>query len=121
VKRPFWAPQTDLLVIADDVAIPVGTYRMRAKGSAGGSNGLKSVEGVLKTQEYPRLRIGTRPADERRETGALRDFVLSEFGKLEEREVRELFPPVVAMVETWLRDGAEKAMSRHNPPAKKAD
>ena len=121
LRRPFWAAQTDLLVIGDDVAIPVGTFRLRAKGSAGGSNGLKSIEGVLKTQEYPRMRIGSRPSDERRETGALRDFVLSEFGKLEEREVRELFPPIVAMVETWMREGAEKAMSRHNPPAKKAE
>ena len=119
LKRPFWGVQTDLLVIADDVAIPVGTFRLRAKGSAGGSNGLKSIEGVLKTQEYPRLRIGTRPADERRDTGPMRDFVLSEFGKLEEREVRELFPAIVAMVESWMREGAEKAAARHNPPAKK--
>ena len=120
LKRPFWAAQTDLLVICDDVAIPVGTFRLRAKGSAGGSNGLKSIEGTLRTQEYPRLRIGTRPADERRETGPMRDFVLSNFGKLEEREVRELFAPVTAMVETWLREGTEKAMSKHNPAAKGA-
>ena len=121
LKRPFWAAATDLLVIGDDVAIPVGTFRLRAKGSAGGSNGLRSIEGVLRTQEYPRLRIGTRPADERRDTGPLRDFVLSDFGKLEEREVRELFPAITAMVETWMKEGTEKAMSRHNVGGKRKE
>src|SRR5450432_1762969 len=44
LKRPFWSPKTDLLVVVDDVALPVGTYRLRPQGSAGGHNGLKSVE-----------------------------------------------------------------------------
>jgi PTH1 family peptidyl-tRNA hydrolase len=59
LRRPFWSPKTDLLVVCDDVALPVGRSRIRPQGSAGGSNGLKSVEKTLKSQEYPRLRVGT--------------------------------------------------------------
>ena len=118
LRRPFWSPRTDLLVIADDVALPVGALRLRAKGSAGGSNGLKSIEAVLRSQEYPRLRLGTRPADERREIGNLADFVLSPFGKLEEAEVRALFPRVEEAARVWMADGIEKAMSRYNVSGK---
>ena len=96
------------------VALPVGSFRIRAKGSAGGSNGLKSIEGTLRSQEYPRLRVGTKPADERREIGKLSDFVLSQFGKIEEGEVRELFPRITEAAELWLREGVEAAMNRFN-------
>src|SRR3954469_12216804 len=58
LRRPFWAAANDLMVVVDEVQLPVGRYRFRARGSAGGHNGLKSVEAHLKTQEYPRLRIG---------------------------------------------------------------
>jgi PTH1 family peptidyl-tRNA hydrolase len=93
LKRPFWAPQTDLLVVCDDVALPVGTFRLRPQGSAGGSNGLKSIERTLGHQQYPRLRVGTHPAGEGREVGSLVDFVLSPFDPVERAEVLDLFPP----------------------------
>ena len=51
LRRPFWAPMTDLLVVCDDVALPVGRFRLRPKGSAGGSNGLRSIERTLATQD----------------------------------------------------------------------
>ena len=114
LRRAFWAPQTDLLVVCDDVALPVGRFRIRQSGSAGGSNGLKSIEGTLKTQEYPRLRIGTRPVDERRELGDLADFVLSPFGKIERQEVLDLFPRVGGACETWAREGIIAAMNQFN-------
>jgi PTH1 family peptidyl-tRNA hydrolase len=114
LRRPFWAPKTDLLVVVDDVAIPLGTYRLRARGSAGGHNGLKSVEAHLKTQEYPRLRIGIRPADERRQTGDLADFVLSPFGKAEREEVLTLLPRFGEIAESWVRDGIEVVMNKYN-------
>ena len=117
-RRPFWSPATDLLVVVDDVALPVGRYRIRARGSAGGHNGLKSVEHHLKTQEYPRLRVGIKPADERREIGDLADFVLSPFGKVEREEVVALLPSIADAVETWITSGAEAAMNRHNKDPK---
>jgi peptidyl-tRNA hydrolase, PTH1 family len=114
LRRPFWAVKTDLLVVVDEVALPLGTYRLRARGSAGGHNGLKSVEHHLKTQEYPRLRIGIKPAEERRQVGELADFVLAPFGKAEREEVLSLMPRVTDIVETWLREGTEVAMNKFN-------
>jgi PTH1 family peptidyl-tRNA hydrolase len=61
MRRPFWSAATDLMVVVDEVALPLGRYRFRAKGSAGGHNGLKSIEGTVQSQEYPRLRIGIAP------------------------------------------------------------
>ncbi len=102
--RPFWSVRNDLLVVVDDVALPLGTWRYRVKGSAGGHNGLKSIEQALGTQEYGRLRIGVG-AGEPVPGAALRDFVLGEFGADEARVVLELYPAVVAGVEEWVRRG----------------
>ena len=114
LRRPFWSAKTDLLVVVDEVALPLGRYRLRARGSAGGHNGLKSVEHHLKSQEYARLRIGIRPADERRDVGNLADFVLAPFGKVEREEMVALVPTIANAVETWLTSGVEAAMNVHN-------
>jgi len=114
LRRAFWAPQSDLLVVCDDVALPVGRFRLRPSGSAGGSNGLKSIEGTLGTQDYPRLRIGTRPTDEQREIGDLADFVLSPFDRIEREEVLAHFPKLASACETWVREGIIAAMNKHN-------
>jgi PTH1 family peptidyl-tRNA hydrolase len=117
LRRPAWSAAADLMVIVDEVAIPLGTYRLRARGSAGGHNGLRDVERALGTQEYPRLRVGIRPEDPRR-VGNLSDFVLSPFGKDERAVVLELLPRLQDAVEIWLRDGILKAMNVHNGDAK---
>ncbi|MBA4070300.1 MAG: aminoacyl-tRNA hydrolase [Gemmatimonas sp.] len=113
VQRPFWAIANDLLVVVDDVALPLGTYRFRAKGSAGGHNGLRSVEDALGTQEYARLRIGIGRADAI-PGEVLRDFVLGDFTGGEAAVVRELFPALRAGVTTWITDGIVAAMNRHS-------
>ena len=117
LRRPAWSAASDLMVIVDEVAIPLGTYRLRARGSAGGHNGLKDVERALGTQEYPRLRVGIRPEDPRR-VGNLSDFVLSTFGKEERGVVLELLPRLQDAVEIWMRDGILKAMNAHNGDGK---
>ncbi len=114
LRRPFWSAQTDLLVIVDDVALPVGRVRLRPSGSAGGHNGLKSVQSALGTLDYPRLRVGIRPTDEQREIGDLADFVLATFGKLEREQIHELMPSIRDAIEIWMRDGIEAAMNEHN-------
>jgi PTH1 family peptidyl-tRNA hydrolase len=114
LRRPFWTAKNDLLVIVDEFALPVGRYRLRPQGSAGGHNGLKSIEHALRSQEYGRLRIGIAPADERRQTGDLADFVLSPFGKAERDEILSLMPRFTDAVERWLRDGIVAAMNTHN-------
>jgi PTH1 family peptidyl-tRNA hydrolase len=115
VRRPFWSAAKDLLVVVDEVQIPVGRFRIRARGSAGGHNGLKSVEAALGNQEYPRLRIGVGPSEERKGVyGDLADFVLAPFARDEREDVLALLPSLTATVETWLTDGVEKAMNLHN-------
>jgi len=120
LRRPAWSAASDLLVIVDEVAIPLGTYRLRARGSAGGHNGLKDVERALGTQDYARLRIGIKPLDARRRIGDLADFVLSPFGKDERAVVEELMPRLVDAVQIWLREGIVKAMNAHNADGKAA-
>jgi PTH1 family peptidyl-tRNA hydrolase len=111
LRRPFWSPATDLMIVVDEAALPLGRYRFRAKGSAGGHNGLKSVEGAVGSQEYSRLRIGIAP-EEPRERGVLRDFVLDEFGKREEAVIRELMPAFTEALELWIKSGITPVMNR---------
>jgi peptidyl-tRNA hydrolase, PTH1 family len=112
VRDDRWSAKSDLLVVVDEVALPLGRYRFRARGSAGGHNGLKSVEGALGHQEYARLRIGIKPGEEHRKIGNLADFVLDDFGKAEAEVVRGLFPPLTDAVELWTKEGIVPVMNR---------
>jgi peptidyl-tRNA hydrolase, PTH1 family len=102
----------DLLVLVDDFALPLGRFRLRGAGSAGGHNGLKSIEGTLRRQDYARLRIGIGPLPAGTRDTA--DFVLGAF-EPEERDALSLqLDPMAEAVECWLTDGIELAMSRFN-------
>ena len=115
VRRPFWSPAKDLLIVVDEVQLQVGRIRIRPRGSAGGHNGLKSVEHALRTQEYARLRIGVGPNEERKRIYEdLADFVLSPFARDERDDILALMPQLTSTVETWLHEGVEKAMNLHN-------
>lgn len=119
-RRPFWSAAQDLLVISDEVQLPVGRYRFRAKGSAGGHNGLKSVEGQLGTQEYARLRVGVGPAESDRKVSVLKDYVLGNFGKSEAGVVRELLQGFVEAIELWVAEGILPVMNRFSGKDAKA-
>lgn len=109
---PGFDPSRDLLILVDEVALPLGRFRLRGAGSAGGHNGLKSVEAALRRQDYARLRIGVGP----RPPGLdeLSDYVLDRFAR-EEREILDgLLDPMAEAVETWVDQGIEIAMTRHN-------
>ena len=115
LRRPFWTPPKDLLVVVDEVALPVGRYRLRARGSAGGHNGLKSVEAAVGNREYPRLRIGVGPSEERKGIYRdLADFVLAPFARDERADIVALMPNLENAVELWMREGIERAMNSHN-------
>ena len=120
LRRAGWSYMKDLLVVSDEVALPVGSFRIRPGGSAGGHNGLKSVEGALGSQEYARLRIGVGPEDPSRRRGDLADYVLSDFGKSDESRVRDTFDTLRQLVETWLTEGPQVAMNRFNRLGKAA-
>jgi len=111
-RRPFFAIPTDLLVVVDEVAFPVGRYRFREKGSAGGHNGLKSVEQHLGTREYGRLRIGVGPPEDRERGVNLSDYVLSAMGRGETAGVRDLLPELTQAIETWITLGMKETMNR---------
>ncbi|MEJ2539769.1 MAG: aminoacyl-tRNA hydrolase [Gemmatimonadota bacterium] len=101
----------DLLVVVDDASLDVATVRFRPSGSAGGHNGLKSVEAVLGTREYPRLRIGVGRCPSGMD---LADWVLSEMPREDEEAVTSLLPTLTGAVECWIDEGTEAAMSRFN-------
>lgn len=101
----------DLLVVVDDAALGVGRVRFRPQGSAGGHNGLKSVEAALGTRAYGRLRIGVGsppPAVD------LADWVLSPMPLEDEERIIALLPELVAGVRVWLEEGVEAARRRFN-------
>lgn len=101
----------DLLVVVDDAALEVGRMRLRPGGSAGGHNGLRSIEAALGTRDYARLRIGVgRPP----EGADLTEWVLSAVPPEDEERIVELLAEVRGAVETWLSQGTEAAMNRFN-------
>jgi PTH1 family peptidyl-tRNA hydrolase len=100
-----------LIVISDDLALPFGTIRLRARGSAGGHNGLKSIIAALGTNEFMRLRIGIQPGHPLSDT---KKFVLDEFASAERRALKEILERGADAVRSVLRDGIAKAMSLYN-------
>ena len=111
LRRPFWAAATDLMIVVDDVALPIGRYRFRAKGSAGGHNGLKSIEATVGSPGYPRLRIGVGPDDPDRRV-VIKHHVLDDFGKREAAVVRDLLPTITEALELWIKSGIVPVMNR---------
>ncbi|MDX6559327.1 MAG: peptidyl-tRNA hydrolase, family [Blastocatellia bacterium] len=100
-----------LIVVSDDLALPFGTIRLRARGSAGGHNGLKSIIAALGTNEFIRLRIGIQPEHP---VSDARKFVLDEFASAERRALKETLERGADAVRSVLRDGLAKAMSLYN-------
>ncbi len=100
-----------LLVVVDDVHLPLGRLRVRADGSAGGHNGLKSIIERLGTQDFPRLRLGV--GDER-DTGDLADHVLSKFRPDERADVEALREQAVEAALMWVSEGIERTMNAFN-------
>ncbi len=111
LKDSEFDPTSHLLIVVDDVALPLGSFRLRAHGSAGGHNGLKSIAGRLRSEEYARLRIGVGPRPDDEEGS---DFVLSDFDDTERETLDELLPIMIEAVECWIREGIETAMNRFN-------
>jgi PTH1 family peptidyl-tRNA hydrolase len=102
---------SELMVAVDDVALPVGSIRIRSRGSSGGHNGLKSIDRSLQGAEYARLRIGVGPAPADED---LADFVLDRFNDEDAQTFVEQIPTLVKAVECWIDDGVEVAMNRFN-------
>ena len=114
-RKPFWSPATDLLVVVDEVALPVGRFRIRSRGSAGGHNGLKHIQHTLGTQDYPRLRIGVGPDESQHVPGErLADYVLSPFSKSDRETIVGMLSTYTDLCERWVRDGTDVTMNAFN-------
>ncbi|MGP0128659.1 MAG: aminoacyl-tRNA hydrolase [cyanobacterium endosymbiont of Rhopalodia musculus] len=100
-----------ILVIYDDMDLPVGRIRIRLGGSAGGHNGMKSVIAYLGSQNFPRLRIGIGESHSSKETIS---HVLGKFSSDEKNVIKNVFPLVVNALDMSLKEGVEKAMSIYN-------
>jgi PTH1 family peptidyl-tRNA hydrolase len=109
--RYYRVPVSDLLVVTDDVNLPIGRLRARGGGSEGGHNGLRSVAEQLGTIEYPRLRIGVGRGDARRD---LADHVLARFEPEEAAGVEDAVTRAADAVETWVAEGLDRMMNLFN-------
>lgn len=117
-------PVENMLVIVDDIALPLGSIRMRPKGSDGGHNGLAHISTILSTNEYPRIRIGIGSSFRE---GAQVDFVLGIWNAEEKKFMEERINIVIGMIRSFAFAGIELTMTAFNkagkvtPPEKESD
>lgn len=104
-------PIENLLVILDDIALPLGTLRLRSKGSDGGHNGLKNINEVLGRNDYARLRFGIGNEYPK---GRQVDFVLGKWEKEEEKILDDRMPIVVEMIKSFGTIGVNMTMTQFN-------
>ena len=101
----------DILIVYDDISLAPGQLRIRAKGSAGGHNGIKSIIAHLGTQEFPRVKVGVGEKPSRMD---LADYVLGHFSAPEAKVMEEASERAADAIRTILTDGADAAMNRFN-------
>lgn len=104
-------PVENLLVIVDDLSLPVGKLRLRGNGSSGGHNGLKSIESCMMTQNYARIKFGIGNDFPK---GAQCDFVLGRFSEEDERIISEKLDYVGEMIKSFCLQGLERTMNQYN-------
>jgi peptidyl-tRNA hydrolase, PTH1 family len=104
-------PLDDLIVLVDDIDLPLGSLRIRRKGSAGGHNGLKSVIGALETDVFTRVRMGVGPE---RPVNDLISYVLTPLGERDQEAVAGMLDQSVEAVRVILKEGVDKAMNLFN-------
>ncbi len=112
--RYFDVNHDDLFVVVDEAALPFGRLRARARGSAGGHNGLKSIIERLGTTEFSRLRLGVGRGDGRRD---LADHVLARFERGEQADLETLITRAADAAEMFAAEGISKVMNAFNPGA----
>jgi peptidyl-tRNA hydrolase, PTH1 family len=115
-ERHELAPER-VLVVLDEVALPLGKLRLRPSGSPGGHRGLESVIEQLQSDRVPRLRLGVRGGETAPAGEELVDFVLAPFTADERQAVAAMVARAADACECWLAEGAERAMAAYNGPA----
>ena len=110
--RFYKIPSARIIVVSDEMALPVGKLRIRTKGSAGGHNGLKNIIALLGTEELPRIRLGVGAPPH--PDYDVKDWVLSTFKNQDAEDMARAAENAAAAVECYITDGAERAMNRFN-------
>ena len=110
--RFFKVPADHVLVISDDVALPVGKLRLRRSGSAGGHNGLKNIIQHLGTDQFPRVKVGV--GEKPHPDYDMADWVLGKFQGEDRKAMDAAVKRAADAVECLLREGMDRAMSRYN-------
>lgn len=103
-----------VLVVLDEVALPLGRLRLRGSGSPGGHRGLESILESLQTDAVPRLRLGVREEEDQVTGEELADYVLGPFSPAASEKVEEMIARGADACESWLADGVDRAMARFN-------
>jgi PTH1 family peptidyl-tRNA hydrolase len=111
------ATQQDVLILYDELALPLGTLRVRAGGSSGGHNGARSINGALGTEEWARIRIGVGPDGLETESRRGKDYLLTPMRKKDLAVLDEVLDRVAEAVETVIVGGVTAAMNKWNGPS----
>jgi PTH1 family peptidyl-tRNA hydrolase len=111
-------PANDLIVVYDELDLPMGAIRVRPSGGTAGHNGLESIIGALGTEEFTRVRLGIAPDHAVRDSAK---YVLAQFKKAQLEMIDEVLDRAADAVEAILKDGVAAAMNRFNVRPKKAD
>jgi PTH1 family peptidyl-tRNA hydrolase len=106
---------SQLIVVYDDLDLPPGTIRLKPSGGAGGQNGMKDIIQKLGSDDFARLRVGIGRPPGRMPPPK---YVLQDFSAEQQEVMSEAYERAVEALETWLKDGLELAMSRHNGPSR---
>lgn len=107
-------PPERVVVVCDDVALPLGRLRIRSKGSSGGHNGLKSIISALGTEEFPRIRIGVGAPESDGSPDPMIDWVLGEFRGSDAKLISESSRRAAEAVCAYITEGADRAMNKFN-------
>jgi PTH1 family peptidyl-tRNA hydrolase len=115
--RKHKAPSSDLLVIYDDLDLPLGKIRLRQSGSSGGHKGMNSIVSALGSGDFPRIRVGIgRPQTDRQSLSedAIVNYVLSDFSSQEEAIVKPVIARAAEAIDCFLAEGIKAAMNKFN-------
>jgi len=110
IVKYYKVEMSDILVVHDDLDLPVGSYRIKRNSSSGGHNGIKSIISELGNQEFGRLKIGIGKSSQI----STDKYVLGKFSTEEENIINENMDSYISIIDTFIKNGIEKTMEKHN-------
>lgn len=109
ISKFYKIPRENIVIVYDDMSLEIGRIRIRAKGSAGGHNGIKNIIAHLSSEEFPRIKIGVGQPK-----GDWVNHVLGKFSKEEQEKLEKTYDAVLNTIESIIFDGVDTAMNKYN-------